>query len=133
MRLQHRRGMDEVEVRRLEERTRAFAIGAVRLRRTLGGCKEYWEILSQLIRSAGSVAANHRAMSRARSTREFAAKLHTVHEEADEAAHWLAVLRECHQDRADVSEIDSLLDEAVQLRNIFGRARATTRRRYFPD
>jgi len=72
-------------------------------------------------------------MSRARSTREFAAKLHIVHEEADESAHWLSVLLECHGDDTNSPSIGALLDEAEQLRNIFGRARATTKRKYFSD
>jgi hypothetical protein len=70
-------------------------------------------------------------MSRARSTREFAAKLHIVTEEADEAAHWLCVLCECLDDHSKGAAIESMRSEAVELRNIFARARATTRRRYF--
>jgi four helix bundle protein len=71
--------------------------------------------------------------ARARSTRKFAAKLHIVHEEADEAAHWLSLLLECVDEDTARPPIRKLLDEAEQLRNIFGRARATTRRRYFSD
>ena len=125
--------MDNEAVRRLEERTRSFAVAAVRLGRSLKDKYDLQDLLGQLTRSACSVAANHRAMSRARSTREFAAKLHVVHEEADEAAHWLALLRDCTEDQAAAGSIGTLLDEATQLRNIFGHARATTRRRYFSN
>jgi four helix bundle protein len=41
---------------------------------------------NQLLRSATSVAANYRAACRSRSTAEFAAKLRSVLEEADESA-----------------------------------------------
>jgi len=123
--------MDDSRIRKLETRTRAFAVAAIQLRRSMDGHREFWEVLSQLTRAATSVAANHRAMSRARSTKEFAAKLHIVHEEADESAHWLSVLQECNCDDTSSPSIAALLDEAVQLRNIFGRARATTRRKYF--
>jgi len=123
--------MDPADVKALEDRTRAFAVEAVRLQRTLRGHRELWDIASQFNRAANSVAANYRAMCRARSTREFAAKLHTVHEEADEAAHWLAVLRDATPEANGDGTVDRLLSEASKLRNLFGRARSTTRQRYF--
>jgi four helix bundle protein len=123
--------VDDATIRGLEERTRAFAIAAIRVGRTLKDKHDLQDLVRQLTRSACSVAANHRAMSRARSTREFAAKLHIVHEEADESAHWLTLLRDCADDPAAAGGIAALLNEATQLRNIFGHARATTRRRYF--
>ncbi len=123
--------MDHASVHDMEERTRRFAVAAIHLQRLLMRQRELRNAAGQLSRAANSVAANHRAMSRARSTRECAAKLHTVHEEADEAAHWLSVLRATNRDAAATSPIEDLLSEAVRLRNFFGRARATTRRKYF--
>ena len=79
------------------------------------------------------MAANHRATGRARSTREFAAKLQVVHEEADECAHWLMQLRATNLDAVLVGPIERALREATELRNIFGKARATTRQRYFAE
>ena len=46
------------------------------------------------MRSATSVAANYRAACRARSTREFFAKISIVIEEADETLFWLELLEE---------------------------------------
>lgn len=46
----------------------------------------------QLLRSATSVGANYRAACRARSTKEFIAKLGVVEEEADESEYWLELL-----------------------------------------
>lgn len=115
----------------LEERTRRFAIDIVYLVRGARANPELRPACDQLNHSAGSVAANHRAVSRARSTKEFAAKLQIVHEEADESAHWLAQLKATNRDAALRAPIDRALQEAVELRNIFGRARATTRERYF--
>jgi four helix bundle protein len=89
-------------------------------------------VADQLVRSAGSVGANHRALGRARSLRDFRSKLFIVHEEADEAVHWLSVLRDANQDVSLMSDIGLLFDRAVRIRNFFGRARATTRAR-FPD
>ena len=123
--------MDREDVRKLEEQTRAFALQAIRLHRQLRVDPALWDVARQMSRAANSVAANHRAMGRARSTREFAAKLQTVHEEADEAAHWLGIIK----DSADNAEVSALvlqpLSEAERLRNFFGRARATTRERHF--
>jgi four helix bundle protein len=51
-------------------------------------------ISNQLVRSAMSVGANYRAACRARSRLEFAAKLGTVLEEADESLYWLEMIRD---------------------------------------
>jgi four helix bundle protein len=51
-------------------------------------------IVRQLIRSATSAAANYRAACRARSRREFAARLGVVIEETDETLFWLELLEE---------------------------------------
>ncbi len=123
--------MDDSKVRALEDQTQSFAVATIKLQRALKDYPELWDVARQLSRAANSVAANHRAMTRARSTREFAAKLHTVHEEADESAHWLGVIKGCETTPHIASRVAELLSEAVQLRNLFGHARATTRRRYF--
>jgi four helix bundle protein len=124
---------DRARIDALEERTRRFAIDIVDIVRKVRVQPELRPACDQLNRAAGSVAANHRSAGRARSTREFAAKLQIVHEEADESAHWLAQLRVTNRDAALRSPIDRALQEATELRNIFGRARATTRQRYFPE
>ena len=66
-------------------------------------------------------------MRRARSTREFAAKLQIVNEEIDEAGSWLSLLTDLADDPP--SSLATALNEAHELRAIFARARATTRRR----
>ena len=48
----------------------------------------------QLLRSATSVAANYRSACRARSRKEFAARIGVVLEEADESLFWLELLTE---------------------------------------
>jgi four helix bundle protein len=48
----------------------------------------------QIVRSGTSVAANYRAVCRARSRAEFIAKLGTVVEVADETVFWLELLIE---------------------------------------
>ena len=126
-------GMDRAKKSVIEEETRTFAIAVVKMHRALRAHPELWNMAGQLTRAASSVAANNRAMSRARSVREFAAKLHIVHEEADEAAHWLGMIKDSITDPLLEPTVTQLLNDAIQLRNLFGRARATTRRRHFCD
>jgi four helix bundle protein len=68
----------------LRERTKEFAIRVVRLFRSLPKTEEARIIGKQVLRSSTSVAANYRAVCRARSKAEFVAKIGTVVEEADE-------------------------------------------------
>ena len=84
------------------------------------------KVADQLAAAAGSVGANHRAMRRARSRREFSAKLQTVVEEADESVFWLEVSTTVC---SDIDDAQRLLDEARQLRAIFVKARSTNRER----
>ncbi len=110
----------------LESRTRQFAIDVVRYVGRLPRVPGVWRIAGQLAGAAGSVGANHRAMRRARSRREFAAKLQTVVEEADESVYWLEIATTVCP---NVEEDTRLLDEARQIRAIFVKARATNRHR----
>lgn len=68
----------------LRNRTKAFAIRVVQLFRQLPKTDEARVIGKQLLRSGTSVAANYRAVCRARSPAEFLAKIGVVVEEADE-------------------------------------------------
>jgi four helix bundle protein len=122
---------DRTWIDALEARTARFAIGIVHIVRRGLEQPELRSACRQLNDSAGSVAANHRAAGRSRSTKEFAAKLQIVHEEADESAHWLAQLKATNRDASLKVPIETALQEARELRNIFGSARATTRARYF--
>jgi four helix bundle protein len=74
-------------------------------------------ICRQLLRSSTSVAANYRAVCRARSTPDFISKLGIVLEEADEAYFWLELL----VDAGIVSreKIELSLKEANELVSIF--------------
>jgi four helix bundle protein len=77
----------------------------------------------QLLRSATSVAANYRAVCRARSKAEFAAKLNIVIEEADESLFWLELIAESGM--LPVERLSELLKEADELTAIFVASRKT--------
>src|SRR5216110_2386635 len=79
----------------LQRRTRKLAVEAIRLIGDLPRTPPAEVIGKQLVRSATSVAANYRSACRARSRREFIAKMGIVEEEADETALWLELLEQC--------------------------------------
>ncbi len=111
----------------MEDRSKRFAVGAVGLQRKFVARPELWDVARQLARAATSTGANHRAMRRARSLREFAAKLQIVCEEIDESTYWLDLIAELAPDLSD--DISGLHREALELRAIFAKARSTTRRK----
>lgn len=81
----------------------------------------------QLLRSGTSVAANYRAACRARSRAEFAAKIGTVVEEAEETAFWLEMLEETGVARP--AQTAELYAEATELLRIFAASHRTARSR----
>jgi four helix bundle protein len=83
-----------VDKRELQQRTRQFALRILKLVDALPNTAAGRAISNQLVRSAMSVGANYRAACRARSRVEFAAKLGTVLEEADESLYWLEMIRD---------------------------------------
>ena len=97
----------------LKDRTRAFALEVVSLVEDLPRGRSADAIGNQLLRSGTSVGANYRAACRARSRREFLAKLGIVEEEADESQFWLDLLIE--RGLADSDRVMKLRDEARQL------------------
>jgi four helix bundle protein len=101
----------------MKGRTKQFALIVIRLCRTLPPSPEARIISRQLLRSATSVAANYRAVCRARSTADFTSKLGLVLEEADEALFWLELLVDAGV--AVRQQINVPLDEANQLVSIF--------------
>ena|ERR1700731_916442 len=115
--------MDKYE---LLARTKSSALRSLKLvdhlPRTISGRA----IGNQLVRSATSVGANHRAACRSRSRAEFAAKLGVVAEEADESLYWLELIHEAKL-LPDL-RISALLDEASELTAIFTSARRSSSR-----
>ncbi len=73
----------------MRDRTKQFALRIVKLFRALPRSPEAQVMGKQLLRSGTSVAANYRAVCRARSSAEFLAKMGIVIEEADESVFWL--------------------------------------------
>ena len=107
----------------LRNRTKNFAIEAIKFFKTLPKTTEAQIIGKQFIRSATSVAANFRAAARARSKAEFFAKVSIVVEEADEVVFWIELLEGAGI--VDKMKTAFIYDEAVQILKIL----STTRKR----
>ena len=78
----------------LRDRTKAFAKRIDSFCHSLPREWDIREMGKQLLRSGTSVAANYRAVGRARSDKEFCSKLGIVVEETDESQLWLELLPE---------------------------------------
>ena len=114
-----------VDSNELRARAKAFAVRVVKFVQGLPHSVAAQELGRQLLRAATGASANYHACGRARSRAEFVAKLGVVLEEADEAEHWLDVLKKSGIGCG--TEQDSLIDEASQLRAIFQRSVQTAR------
>jgi four helix bundle protein len=109
----------------LRERTKSFALRIVRLFRSLPHSPDAQVMGKQLLRCETSVAANYRAICRARSRAEFIAKIGVVVEEADESIFWLELLSETNTVPAD--KMKGLVDEARELTAIFTASQRTAK------
>ena len=109
----------------LKQRTKGFAIRIVRLFRSLPHTPDAQTLGRQVMRSGTSVAANYRAVCRARSKAEFISKMGVVVEEADESVFWLELLVETGVLSAERTQ--DLLREANELLAIFGASLRTSK------
>lgn len=98
----------------LQDRTKCFSLSIIDLVEKIDYSFPKRVVISQLVRSATSVGANYRAASRARSDKEFIAKLHIVVEEIDECCFWLEIIQS-----KKWYEVEEYLKEADQLTAIF--------------
>ncbi|MBV8050276.1 MAG: four helix bundle protein [Acidobacteriaceae bacterium] len=115
----------QAKTEQLRERTRNFAVRVLHVCRALPYCSESRVVGHQLLRSATSVAANYRAVCKARSPADFISKLGIVEEECDETIFWLKFLVDAGLMKAE--RLFSLIDEAKQLAAIFAASRRTAK------
>jgi four helix bundle protein len=109
----------------LRNRTKAFALRVIRLYRSLPYKTDTQVLGKQRLRCSTSVAANYRAVCRARSKAEFVARIGVVVEEADEAVLWLELMTESGIVPAEKTE--ALLKEANELTAIFAASQRTAK------
>ena len=109
----------------LRRRTKQFAIRIIRLFKALPRSGEAQILGKQLLRSGTSVAANYRAVCRARSKTEFISRMGIVAEEADESALWIELLSETGIVKP--KRLEGILKEAHELAAIFTASQKTAR------
>jgi len=107
----------------LKERTMRFALRVMRFCKALPSDWDARFVADQLFRAAARTAANYRSTCRARSKREFIAKLGTVVEESDESLFWLTLIGRSGLNES--GEQKALLAEARELLAIFIKSSKT--------
>jgi four helix bundle protein len=110
-----------MDKRELQNRTKQFALRALKLVDALPRTAAGRAISSQLVRAATSVGANYRSACRVRSRVEFTAKLGIALEEADESLYWLELVRDGKL--LPESKLSLLLKEADELTAILASGR----------
>jgi four helix bundle protein len=113
----------------LKSRTKRFALSIIELSGMLPNNRVGWTFTNQIVRSATSIAANYRAVCRAKSDKDFIAKMETVIEEADETKFWLEMIDESNVLSDKVEEIRRLDNEANELVSIFVSSVKTVKKR----
>lgn len=106
-------------------RTKNFAIDVGKLVLSLAKNDINRNYSNQIIRSSSSVAANYRAVRRAKSTADFINKLKIVEEELDESLFFLELILEFNQSKKDL--IENIYKEGEVLLKIIVATINTTR------
>lgn len=112
--------------KQMQERTMLFALRVIRMSQKLPKSEEATVMRRQILRSATSVAANYRAVCRAKSAADFASKMKTVIEEADETALWLEML--VRSEIAKEAQLKELRAEADEILRICSASHSTITR-----
>ena len=100
--------------RKMEGRTKAFAISIIKLSTTLPDTVEGRIVRSQLTKAGSSVGANYREANRGRSKADFKNKIKICESESNESSYWLEIISDLQW--ADTS---SVLMESNELLAIF--------------
>jgi len=106
-----------MDANQLKNRTKVFSIAILELVEKLPNTISGRAVANQIVRSGISVGANYRAVCRARSDREFIAKMSIVIEESDETMFWLEIVYE--KQWIEKSEVDIIWKEGNELTAIF--------------
>lgn len=95
-------------------KTKQFAIDVIKFCKLLPQNTASRVISYQIIKSSTSVAANYRAACRARSGKEFYAKLCITVEEADESEFWMDMVIGSNLSN-NTTEAERLYNEALEI------------------
>jgi four helix bundle protein len=107
----------------MKNRTKQFALRILKMADALPTSRSGNAIANQIVRSSTSVAANYRALCRAKSRADFINKTSIVEEEADESSFWLELIVDAGLMSA--KRVKPLLDEADEITAILVASRKT--------
>jgi four helix bundle protein len=107
----------------MKNRTKQFALRILKMADALPTTRSGNAIANQIVRSSTSVAANYRALCRAKSRADFINKTSIVEEEADESGFWLELIVDAGLMTAN--RIKPLLDEASEITAMLVASRKT--------
>ncbi|HAH24309.1 MAG TPA: four helix bundle protein [Prolixibacteraceae bacterium] len=103
--------------KKLERRTKIFAISIIRLSSALSNRPEARVIRNQITKSGTSVGANYREANRSRSKADFSNKITICEGAASETGYWLELIEELAW--AESGKVNAILAEANELLAIF--------------
>lgn len=102
----------------LEERTEKFAKAVIALCKNLPKNTINIELVSHVVRAAGSVGANYIEANESLSKKDFANRIKISRKEAKESRYWLRLIASVNPEFE--KEINPLVQESTELMNIFG-------------
>lgn len=111
----------------MKSRTKDFALRVLKLADCLRHSRSGNAIANQIVRSGTSVAANYRALCRAKSHADFVHKASVVEEEADECGFWLEMIIDAELFPA--MRVTPLLQEANEITAMLVATRRTAIKR----
>jgi len=102
--------------RDLENRTTEFGRRIIRLSKALPKNGINFSLISQIVRSSGSVGANYREANEAVGRKDFLHRLRIARKEAKETDHWLSLIEEANPEFSE--KMKGLFQETKEIRNI---------------
>ncbi|MBI4303073.1 MAG: four helix bundle protein [Chloroflexi bacterium] len=102
----------------LEQRTEEFAKAVIAVCKRLPRNTVNAELVSQVVRSAGSIGANYIEANESLSKKDFANRIKISRKEAKESGYWLRLIVSANSEFE--KEMSALAQESTELMNIFG-------------
>lgn len=110
--------MDNKEFsKKLEERTRKFAISIIRLSSSIPGSVEGKVVRNQITKAGTSVGANYREANRSRSKTDFKNKIAICESESSETGYWLEIVEDINW--IERKKLEPIILESNELLAIF--------------
>jgi len=103
--------------KKLEERTKKFAINIIRLSAKLPKTVEGRIIRNQVTKAGTSIGANYREANRSRSRADFKSKIKICESESSESDYWLEIVEAIEWLSSD--DLNPMLKEGKELLAIF--------------